>query len=231
MNRRGDTAEANPSELNIDSEEISRYRQILSRDPSSVVFAALAEAYRKQRLLEQAIATCKKGLRAHPDFVSGRVALARAYADADQIQRAQVELEKVVLAAPDNIVAQRLLADIYRKRQDFNLLERTLHRILALDARDEEARESLRWLETQQGDERRHGETTTPAKREIITKTLAEIYASQGFYEKAFEIYKRLSWQEPENAFFHERLADLKGKVVHRLARSRGKVRREAGGT
>jgi len=48
---------------------------------------------------------------------------------------------------------------------------------------------------------------------------------SQGIYEKAFEIYKKLSWQEPDNVFFHERLADLKGKVVHRLARTRGKAK------
>ena len=37
-----------------ESDEMDRYRQILAREPSSLVFAALAEAYRKRKRLNQA---------------------------------------------------------------------------------------------------------------------------------------------------------------------------------
>ena len=100
------------------SQEIIQYQQILEREPSSLVFAALAEAFRKKKQLKQAIDICKKGLRVHPNFLSGRVALARACADAGNIDDAQKELEKVVMATPDNLVAQRLLVNIYKQKHD-----------------------------------------------------------------------------------------------------------------
>lgn len=212
-----------PVEKEGETDEMDRYRQILARDPSSLVFAALAEAYRKRKRLNQAIETCKKGLRVHPHFLSGRVALARAYADADKMDLARKELERVVLSASDNLVAQRLLGDIYRKTVDLDRLEKTLHRILALDTEDERAREELQWIHIQKGI---HPSATggNSLKRDIITKTLAEIYASQGFHEQAFKIYQKLSWEKPDNPLFHERLADLKERVMQRSGRTKGRT-------
>jgi tetratricopeptide (TPR) repeat protein len=204
------------------SEEIRRYREILSKEPSSTVFAALAEAYRKRKLLNQAIEACKIGLRYHPDFSSGRVALARAYYDAGEIEKARHELEKVVASVPDNIMAQKLLATIYRERGDLDSLEKIIHRILSFDPQDSNSKETLRWIE-----DKRSG-ATTPAPRhpdqgEIVTKTLAEIYASQGYYEKAFEVYHKLWRQDPDNPLYHRRLADLKEKIGIRLLRLKDK--------
>jgi len=203
-----------------DADEVTRYRQILAREPSSLVFASLAEAYRKRNLLKEAVHTCKKGLRIHPNFVSGRVALARTYAEQGKSDLAQKELERVVLSAPDNLVAQRLLVDVYRETRDLERLEKTLHRILALDTKDEMAREGLRWINEQRGCP---PTTVDPdgSNREILTKTLAEIYAGQGHYEKAFGIYQKLSLLNQDNPFFHERLADLKEKLVSRSPRTR----------
>ena len=71
-----------------EGDEIDRYQEILARESSSLVFAALSEAYRRRNMLDQAIAVCKKGLHHHPGFVSGRVALARAYVDKGETDRA-----------------------------------------------------------------------------------------------------------------------------------------------
>jgi tetratricopeptide (TPR) repeat protein len=212
-----------PGEKDGEPDEISRYRQILVREPTSLIFAALAEAYRKRSLLREAIEVCRRGLRAHPNFLSGRVALARAYAEAGQMDPARKELEKVVSSAPDNLVAQRLLADIYREHHHLDLLEKTLHRILALDAGDEKARQGLAWIEQQRRGGQRTAEAEPAAGRRIVTRTLAEIYASQGYHDKAFEIYQELSSRQPENALYHARLADLKELLVQRGAKSRGR--------
>ena len=205
-----------------ESDEMDRYRQILAREPSSLVFAALAEAYRKRKRLNQAIETCRKGLRIHPQFVSGRVALARAYADSGKLEPARKELERVVLSAPDNLVAQRLLADIYRKTMDLDRLEKTLHRILSLDTKDDKTKKELQGIHLQKGIfPETNGENSL--KGDIITQTLAEIYAAQGYFEQAFEIYQKLSWKNPDTPFFHERLADLKDRVLHRSGRTKGR--------
>jgi predicted Zn-dependent protease len=218
----GKTSGSVHTEGTDEPDEITRYQGILARESSSLVFAALAEAYRKRDMLDQAIAVCRKGLHHHPGFLSGRVALARAYVDKGQTDRAAKELERVVLTAPDNLIAQRLLLAIYEEKRDLDNLEKTVHRILSLDPQDQQARETWERLRSHSSCEgtEKEGEARS---REIVTQTLADIYASQGYNDKAIEIYKKLSMQEPENPRIHERLADLKQKVGHRGARAKGK--------
>ena len=197
-------------------DEINRYQEILARESSSLVFAALSEAYRKTNMLDQAIAVCKKGLHHHPGFLSGRVALARAYVDKGETDRAAKELERVILTAPDNLIAQGLLLSIYEEKHDWDNLEKTVHRILSVDPQDEKARKSWQTLRKQPTT---HENAPAAGSGEIVTQTLAEIYASQGYYDKAFDIYRKLSVREPENPNLHERLADLKQQSLYRSAR------------
>lgn len=93
--------------------QIYHYLRRYQDDPRSRVFAPLAEAYRKAGLLDEAIEICRDGLRIHPHFIGGRVAMARALFDKGQYLEVVKELEPVVLDAPDNLVAQKLLAESY----------------------------------------------------------------------------------------------------------------------
>jgi tetratricopeptide (TPR) repeat protein len=92
---------------------IYHYLKKYQEDPQSRVFAPLSEAYRKAGLLDEAIEICKDGLRLHPTFTGGRVALARALFDKGEYDETVKELEPVVLDTPDNLVAQKLLAESY----------------------------------------------------------------------------------------------------------------------
>lgn len=83
----------------------------LQEDPSSRVFAPLAESYRRLGRIDEAIEICQRGLEHHPDFHSGRVALARCFLEKHRYQDAQFECEKVVQLAPENILAQKILGD------------------------------------------------------------------------------------------------------------------------
>ncbi len=90
---------------------IHSYLKKYQDDPSSRVFAPLAEAYRKAGLVDEAIEIAREGLRVHPRFTGGRVALARALFDKDLFEEVAQELGPVVQDAPDNLVAQRLLGE------------------------------------------------------------------------------------------------------------------------
>jgi tetratricopeptide (TPR) repeat protein len=92
---------------------IYTYLKKYQEDPSSRVFAPLAEAYRKAGLTDEAIEIAREGLRVHPNFVGGKVALARAYFDKKQYEDVVQELKSVVLDVPDNLIAQRLIAESY----------------------------------------------------------------------------------------------------------------------
>jgi tetratricopeptide (TPR) repeat protein len=91
--------------------QIYHYLKMYQADPRSRVFAPLAEAYRKAGLLDEAIEICRDGIRFHPHFIGGRVALARALFDKGDYEGTLRELDSVVLDAPDNLVAQRLVAE------------------------------------------------------------------------------------------------------------------------
>ncbi len=92
---------------------IYRYLKQYQDDPTSRVFAPLAEAYRRAGLVEEAIEIAQEGLKIHPRFMGGRVALARALFDKKSFQEVVDELSPIVQDIPDNLVAQRLLAESY----------------------------------------------------------------------------------------------------------------------
>jgi tetratricopeptide (TPR) repeat protein len=93
--------------------QLYQYLRRYQEDPSSRVFAPLAEAYRKAGLIDEAIEIAREGLKNHPNFLGGRVALARALFDKKLYQEVVDELAPVVQDIPDNLVAQRLLAESY----------------------------------------------------------------------------------------------------------------------
>src|SRR3954468_23950919 len=91
--------------------QIYEYLKKYQEDPTSRIFAPLAEAYRKAGLVDEAIEIAREGLRVHPHFVGGRVALARALFDKEKYEEVATELSAVVQDAPDNLIAQRLLGE------------------------------------------------------------------------------------------------------------------------
>jgi tetratricopeptide (TPR) repeat protein len=88
-----------------------KYLKMFQDDPTSKIFAPLAESYRKIGLVDEAIEICLEGLSANPDFVGGKVALARAYSDKEQYAKVRELLSVFIDKIPDNLIAQRLLAD------------------------------------------------------------------------------------------------------------------------
>ncbi len=90
---------------------IYSYLKKYQDDPNSRVFAPLAEAYRKAGLIDEAIEISREGLQLHPHFVGGRVALARALFEKGAFEEVLQEVTLVVREVPDNLVAQRLLAE------------------------------------------------------------------------------------------------------------------------
>lgn len=91
--------------------QIYEYLRRYQEDPTSRVFAPLAEAYRKAGLIDEAIEIAREGLQIHPHFVGGRVALARALFEKQKYEEVLDELREVAQDVPDNLVAQRLIAE------------------------------------------------------------------------------------------------------------------------
>lgn len=127
-------------------EDIEKLKARLDKDPNSKLFLPLAEEYRKEGMFEEAIEVLKTGLERHPTYTSARVLLAKVFIDKGQLVEARAELEQVIDSVPDNLFAQRKLADIYR---DMGLREKAIEhyeRVIALNPLDDEAMDILKSL-------------------------------------------------------------------------------------
>lgn len=74
------------------------------------IFVHLADAYRKEGLLDDAIRICREGLDAHPSCLRGRLVLARALLERGAVEAARGECERILEGEPAHPEARQLLA-------------------------------------------------------------------------------------------------------------------------
>jgi tetratricopeptide (TPR) repeat protein len=108
----------------VGDRRLDELRRRVGKDPASIAFAALAEELRKAGDLDEAIRVCRSGLEHHPSYLSAHVTLGRALLDLQQYAEARMELEYVVKAAPDNLLAQKGLNELNEREGDGALPER-----------------------------------------------------------------------------------------------------------
>jgi tetratricopeptide (TPR) repeat protein len=163
-------------------EEIGKYRAILEKDPQSRVFAPLAEAYRKAGYLDEAIETARAGLDHHPSYLSGRVALARALFEKGESAEAKSEISQVIQAAPDNLMAHKLIGQVHLQGGDPAAAEKSFNMVLLLDPRDQEAQAALENLKAPAAEpvEPPPVESVTPAEEAPAPETAGAEAGSEG---------------------------------------------------
>ncbi len=176
-----------------DNETFLRYHAIWKSNPSSVVFAPLAEMLIMHRCFEEAINVCKKGLQENPTLVSGRIALARAYVHVSNFSRASEEAKSVLDLYPDHPEALEIFElSASKVKGPFEMVDREAVSHApenTLEPSRLDPTHDLRWS----------------------TVTMADIYVTQGNYPVARRIYEHLLEREPENSRALEGLNKLKG--------------------
>lgn len=123
--------------------DIKRYEDILARDHGSYCFAPLSELYRKVGLLDDAINTARKGIEVHPEYVGGYMALGRACFEKGEKAESREALERVVRVTPDNLLAQKLLSQLYIDAGESDKARAALEMILTLNPDDLESKVAL----------------------------------------------------------------------------------------
>jgi len=127
--------------------DIKKYEDNLTKDPNSYCFAPLSELYRKLGLLEDAVVVAKKGIEVHPLYIGGYMALGRALYEMGSRDEAKAALEKVVLATPENLLAQRILSQIYQEDGNLAAAERALQILITFNPEDTESSIALEVLQ------------------------------------------------------------------------------------
>jgi len=91
-----------PTENNTSDQMVS--------DPSSQLFASLADFYRDNGLIPEAIAICQAGLESQPDNIEGRLVMAKCLLTTKQFVLARAEAVKVLSVHSENSEAKKILA-------------------------------------------------------------------------------------------------------------------------
>ena len=131
--------------------DIKKYEEALANDPASYCFVPLSDLYRRIGLLDDAIHVAKKGCDIHPDYTGGYMALGRAYFEKGMKPESKAALEKVIASTPDNLLARRLLSQIYVEFGEIASAVDTLRYILSFNPADNESQVLLNSLKTSSG--------------------------------------------------------------------------------
>ncbi|MBI5640355.1 MAG: hypothetical protein HZA17_08020 [Nitrospirae bacterium] len=152
--------------------DIEKLKEKVEKDPNSKLFVPLAEEYRKEGLLDEAISVLLTCIEKQPGYMSARVALGKIYLEKSMLPEAKAEFENVIKAIPDNLYAHKKLADIYRETGDRDHAIQSYKAVLKLNAMDEEALTSLNDMESGIVSEEQAGETTAPAEAAVAEEAV-----------------------------------------------------------
>jgi tetratricopeptide (TPR) repeat protein len=128
---------------------IEKLQKKLEKEPNPLIYLQLAEEYRKERMYQEALKTCQDGLKRHPNYWSARVSMGRIHYELGDRESAREELEKVIKAVPDNLLANKLLGDIYRESGKNEDALKRYHLVQMLTPADAEVAASIRKIEEQ----------------------------------------------------------------------------------
>lgn len=134
-------------------EFIEKYQLLYEQNPNSKVFAPLSEAYRRAGLLPEALDVCLSGVKQHPKFAGGQLAIARVYLDMKEANKALEHLEAAVANSPENILAISLLADTQLRTRRPKEALNTYKMLLFLSPNNEKAQKAVRKLESLSADD------------------------------------------------------------------------------
>lgn len=117
----------------LDNEEIRRFEEQYRRMPDSLVFARLADAYRKAGDPNRALEILEAGISRHREYASAHIVRARACLDLERTGAAEESFLRVLELDNANLVAMRGLAALARERGDLASARLWFQRISGLD--------------------------------------------------------------------------------------------------
>jgi tetratricopeptide (TPR) repeat protein len=204
----------------IENPVFLRYYERWQADQTSVVFAPLAEILRNHGMIDDAINIVEEGLKHHPDLVSGRIVLARAYLSRGKFEESRAQAFMILGLMPNHSEARAILQEIVEtegitraKPVVITVTPEELHKVTQIrpdpireskfDIFEDEPTEDMPITEVPVTvDEleflEEYGEG--PSDHEAWhTVTMAKILASQGHFSRARKIFRKILEREPNN--------------------------------
>jgi tetratricopeptide (TPR) repeat protein len=187
---------------------IRRYEERLARDPTSLAFAPLADAYRKTGRVQDAIRLCREGLERFPHYVTARLILAKALLDEGNPDGALSEVRAILEASPHEAQAHRLAGDLYRRAGALADAVGHLEQAVRLDPGDRESRALLDVLGAGGTVSESSALKQLLSDDTFVTMSFGRLCLEQGLVDEAAQIFLRLLGRDLRNAEAREGLEE-----------------------
>ena len=196
---------------------IRRYEERLAKDPASLAFAPLADAYRRVGRTREAIDLCREGLGRFPHYTTARLILAKAHLEDGNAEAALAELGVILQSSPKDAQVHRLAAGIHRRAGRLEEARQHLERVVTLDAGDRESRLLLETLAAEGRTSEGSPLGRVLADDTFATMSMGALCLEQGLSDEAAQIFLRLTRKHPGDARARERLEEaLRAKTQKR---------------
>ena len=129
-------------------EEISALEERIEANPKSRSFLQLAEAYIELGKTDQAQALLSKGVEYYPYYLAARITLGQVQMEKGLIPEAISNFEFVSRTIPDNLIAQKSLAQLYYKNNDMEKAKEAITVATSLSPDDPEILELSEKIKT-----------------------------------------------------------------------------------
>ncbi|HEX9893578.1 MAG TPA: tetratricopeptide repeat protein [Gemmatimonadales bacterium] len=116
---------------------------------SGLVFAPLAEAYRKAGLHQRALEVLEQGLSLHPEYGPALIVRGRCHLDTGNLNLAEAAFEQALLRDPMDPIALRGMADVFARTDRVQEAIDRLQILVEIDPQNTEARAVLQRLRHQ----------------------------------------------------------------------------------
>jgi len=196
---------------------IRRYEERLARDPTSLTFAPLADAYRKAGRTRDAIRLCRDGLGRFPQYSTARLILAKALLDEGNPEEALSEVKAVLEKSPRDAEAHRLASELDRRAGRLDAALDHLRQAVKLDPGDRESRALLEVLDGGGAAPEGSSLERLMADETFVTVSFGAVCLEQGLVDEAAQVFLRLIKKDPGDARARERFEDaLRAKTQRR---------------
>src|SRR5215203_818073 len=130
------------------SDRVTQLRNRWEADPSSRIFLQLAEEYRHQGRVKEALSVLDRGLKEHPGYLSALVAKGRCHLELGEPEQSRTVLERVFKQDATQMVANKLLVRAYLDTGEPERARERLDLYSLLNDSDPEIEELRRRLRT-----------------------------------------------------------------------------------
>jgi tetratricopeptide (TPR) repeat protein len=166
-------------------------------NPFSPSFSRLASLYLSGNRLEEARILCEKGVAHYPRYATAHLVLGHCYLRLQRFSDARREFKEALNLQPRCETARTLLQEMILR----STTDSTIETAAVEDQVQASPGEPL---------DEKFQPISGAAADEIVTATLAEIYATQGAYQEAIRTYALLVRRRPqEREHFERRIREL----------------------